>query len=189
MVEGSPSTRNRLAQATEARSVGDSEGVMAQILGDEQPKRRKLDTAASSGQASSAASGPSLGLDLAAVVRLQQAQRDKCEELLHGWADNFENRCDDIQEGLDGLESEILEALDGLAWIALQPGVEPEDLNPLQSGVGPFWKGAVAYLGFWKGTVSQSSIDLRRFKELVKEHLDVGASLQASAEPMTAEPT
>ena len=178
MVEGSPSSRSRFAQATEARGVGDSEGVMAQILGDEQPKRRKLDTAASSGQASSAASGPSLGLDPAAVVRLQ-AQRDLCEELLHGWADNFENRCDDIQEALDGLELDIEKALADIFPVDI---VEPEDLNQ-------FWKGAVAYLGFWKDTVSQSSIDLKRFKELVKEHLDVEASLQASAEPMTAEPS
>jgi len=144
--------------------------------------------AASSGQASSAAGGPSLGLDPAAVVRFQ-AQRDLCEELLQGWASNFEKRCDEINEGLDGLELEILEALDGLEWIALQPDVEPEDSNQLQSGVGPLWKGAVAYLGDWKDTVSQWSIDLKRFKELVQEHLDVAASLQASAEPMTAEPS
>jgi len=148
---------------------------MAQILGDEQPKRRKLDTASSSavseagqassaaseaGQASSAASGPSLGLDPAAVARLQ-AQRDLCEKLLSGWADNFENRCDDIQEALDALELDIEKALPDI--------VEPEDLNQFRGAeLG-------AYLGFWKDAVSQSSIDLKRFKELVKEHLDVEA--------------
>jgi len=161
---------------------------MAQIHGDEQPKRRKLDLAAVSGQASAPAGGSSLGLDPAAVVRIQ-AQRDICEELLRGWARDFEQRCDEINEGLDGLELQILEFLDGLEWIALQPIVEPEDSNQMHSAVGPFWKNAGAYLGDWNDTVSQWSIDLKRFKELVQEHDDVAASLQASAELVTTEPS
>ena len=133
--------------------------------------------ASEAGQASSAASGPSLGLDPAAssVARLQ-ALKTEAKELLSGWADNFENRCEDIQEALDDFALDIENAMDI---------EEPEDLNQFKMRLA----GLRGYLLFWKNAVSEAAIDLKRFKELIKEHLADEPPLQAAAEPMTAEPS